>query len=75
MSQLLTSLLTVVGVLGMMFWVSPLLALIALVSVPIAMFTTGRVDEALAGPVRRPVAADGRASTRRSRRRSPGTRW
>lgn len=43
MSQLLTSLLMVVGVLGMMFWVSPLLALIALVSVPIAMFTTGRV--------------------------------
>nr|WP_242530661.1 ABC transporter ATP-binding protein [Nocardioides aromaticivorans] len=43
MSQLLTSILMVVGVLGMMFWVSPLLALIALVSVPIAMFTTGRV--------------------------------
>ncbi|HWJ09194.1 MAG TPA: ABC transporter ATP-binding protein [Nocardioides sp.] len=43
MSQLLTSLLMVVGVLGMMVWVSPLLALIALVSVPIAMFTTGRV--------------------------------
>ena len=43
MSQLLTSLLMVVGVLGMMFWVSPLLALIALISVPIAMFTTGRI--------------------------------
>ncbi len=43
MSQLLTSLLMVVGVLGMMFWVSPLLALIALVSVPIAMVATGRV--------------------------------
>ena len=43
MSQLLTSLLMVVGVLGMMFWVSPLLALIALVSVPIAMFATGRI--------------------------------
>lgn len=43
MSQLLTSLLMVVGVLGMMFWVSPLLAVIALVSVPIAMFTTGRI--------------------------------
>lgn len=43
MSQLLTSLLMVVGVLGMMFWVSPLLALIALVSVPLAMFATGRI--------------------------------
>ncbi|GAA3525523.1 ABC transporter ATP-binding protein [Nocardioides daeguensis] len=43
MSQLLTSLLMVVGVLGAMFWVSPLLAVIALVSVPIAMFVTGRV--------------------------------
>ena len=43
MSQLLTSLLMVVGVLGMMFWVSPLLAVIALVSVPIAMFVTGRI--------------------------------
>ena len=43
MSQLLTSLLMVVGVLGMMFWVSPLLAMIALVSVPIAMVVTGRI--------------------------------
>nr|WP_174245296.1 ABC transporter ATP-binding protein [Nocardioides sp. SLBN-35] len=43
MSQLLTSLLMVVGVLGAMFWVSPLLAVIALVSVPIAMFVTGRI--------------------------------
>ncbi|MCX6399660.1 MAG: ABC transporter ATP-binding protein [Propionibacteriales bacterium] len=43
MSQLLTSLLMVVGVLGMMFWISPLLALIALVSVPIAMFASGRI--------------------------------
>ncbi|WP_203044920.1 ABC transporter ATP-binding protein [Pimelobacter simplex] len=43
MSQLLTSLLMVVGVLGAMFWVSPLLAVIAVVSVPIAMFVTGRI--------------------------------
>jgi ATP-binding cassette, subfamily B, multidrug efflux pump len=40
MSQLLTSLLTVVAVLAMMFWISPLLALIALVSVPVAMLAT-----------------------------------
>ncbi|MDN5744364.1 MAG: ABC transporter ATP-binding protein/permease, partial [Nocardioidaceae bacterium] len=43
MSQLLTSLFMVVGVLGMMFWVSPLLAVIALVSVPLAMFATSRI--------------------------------
>ncbi|WP_345893857.1 ABC transporter ATP-binding protein [Nocardioides sp. TF02-7] len=43
MSQLLTSLLMVVGVLGMMFWVSPLLALIAVVSVPVAMFATAQI--------------------------------
>ncbi|WP_275890199.1 ABC transporter ATP-binding protein [Nocardioides faecalis] len=43
MSQLLTALLTVVSVLAMMFWVSPLLALIALVSVPAAAFATTRI--------------------------------
>ncbi|KAA1428463.1 ABC transporter ATP-binding protein [Nocardioides antri] len=43
MSQLLTSLMLVVGVLGMMFWVSPLLAVIALVSVPLAMIVTSRI--------------------------------
>ncbi|MEP9384774.1 ABC transporter ATP-binding protein [Nocardioides sp. KR10-350] len=43
MSQLLTSLLTVVSVLAMMLWISPLLAVIALVSVPIAMVVSGQV--------------------------------
>ncbi|WP_408896903.1 ABC transporter ATP-binding protein [Nocardioides sp. R1-1] len=43
MSQLLTSILMVVGVLGAMFWVSPLLAVISLVSVPLAMVATGRI--------------------------------
>ena len=43
MSQLLTSLMMVVGVLGMMFWVSPLLAAIALVSVPLAMVATAQI--------------------------------
>lgn len=35
-SQLVTSVLTVFGVLGMMFWISPLLALIALFTVPLS---------------------------------------
>jgi ATP-binding cassette subfamily B protein len=40
MSQLLTSLLSIVGVLAMMFVISPLLALIALVAVPLSIITT-----------------------------------
>jgi len=40
MSQLMTSLLTVVAVLAMMVWISPLLALIALVSVPASLLVT-----------------------------------
>jgi ATP-binding cassette, subfamily B, multidrug efflux pump len=40
LSQLLTSLLTVVGVLTMMLVISPLLALIALVAVPVSVIVT-----------------------------------
>jgi ATP-binding cassette subfamily B protein len=40
MSQLMTSLLTVVAVLTMMFWISPMLALVALVSVPVSLLVT-----------------------------------
>ena len=43
MSQLLTSILTVFAVLSMMFWISPVLALVALISVPISMAVTGFV--------------------------------
>jgi ATP-binding cassette subfamily B protein len=43
MSQLLVSLLTVVGVLVMMFSISPTLALIALVTVPLGMALTGQI--------------------------------
>jgi ATP-binding cassette subfamily B protein len=43
MSQLLTSLLSLVGVLAMMIWISWELALIALVSVPVSMFVTRRI--------------------------------
>jgi len=40
MSQLLTSLMTVIAVLAMMIWISPLLAVIALVSVPVSILVT-----------------------------------
>ncbi len=43
MSQLLTSALTVVFVIGMMFYVSPVLALIALVTIPVTMLGAGVV--------------------------------
>ncbi len=40
LSQILTSVLTVVGVLAMMVWISPLLALISLVTVPLSVVVT-----------------------------------
>ncbi|MFF1906030.1 ABC transporter ATP-binding protein [Kitasatospora sp. NPDC058218] len=45
MGQVVNSLLTVVGVLAMMFWISPLLALIALVSVPLSVMVATRVGK------------------------------
>ena len=43
LSQLLTSLLSVFAVLAMMLWISPLLAVIALVSVPLTMVVARQV--------------------------------
>ena len=43
MSQLLTSLLSVVAVLAMMIWISPLLAVVALVTVPLSIVVTKQV--------------------------------
>ncbi|GAA4738764.1 ABC transporter ATP-binding protein [Nocardioides endophyticus] len=43
MSQLLTSVMTVLAVLGMMFWISPLLALVALVTVPMSLIVTSQI--------------------------------
>ncbi|QFZ76511.1 ATP-binding cassette domain-containing protein [Streptomyces fagopyri] len=45
MGQLVNSLLTIVGVLVMMFWVSWLLALVALVTVPISFFVATRIGK------------------------------
>jgi ATP-binding cassette subfamily B protein len=44
-SQLVTSLLTIVGVLGVMIWISPLLALIALITVPVSVWVTTRIGK------------------------------
>ncbi len=43
MSQFLTSLLTIIFVVGMMIWISPTLALIALATIPITMIVAGLV--------------------------------
>ena len=40
LSQLLNSVLTVVGVLAMMIWISPLLAVVAVVTIPLALVVT-----------------------------------
>ncbi|MDX3328971.1 MULTISPECIES: ABC transporter ATP-binding protein [Streptomyces] len=45
MGQLINSLLTIVGVLIMMFWISPLLALVALVTIPLSVFVATRVGK------------------------------
>jgi ATP-binding cassette subfamily B protein len=43
LSQLLTSVLTVIGVVTMMFVISPVLALIALITIPISMVLTAAI--------------------------------
>jgi ATP-binding cassette, subfamily B, multidrug efflux pump len=43
MSQLLTSVMTVLAVLVMMVWISPLLALVALVTVPLSLVVTAQI--------------------------------
>ncbi|MFI1646018.1 ABC transporter ATP-binding protein [Streptomyces avidinii] len=45
MGQLLNSLLTIVGVLVMMFWISPLLALVALATVPLSIFVAAKIGK------------------------------
>ncbi len=43
LSQMITAVLTVVGTLAMMLWISPLLTLIAVVTIPVAILITGAV--------------------------------
>jgi ATP-binding cassette subfamily B protein len=40
LTQIITSIATIVGILAMMFWISPLLAVISLMVIPIAAVTT-----------------------------------
>ncbi|MFC6511284.1 ABC transporter ATP-binding protein [Promicromonospora citrea] len=43
LAQLVTAVLTVIGVLFMMFWISPLLAVVALVTVPLSVILTAQI--------------------------------
>ncbi|WP_370412631.1 ABC transporter ATP-binding protein [Streptomyces fradiae] len=45
MGQLINSLLTIVGVLAMMFWISPLLALVALITVPLSVVVATKIGK------------------------------
>jgi ATP-binding cassette, subfamily B, multidrug efflux pump len=44
-AQLVTALLTIIGVLVVMFWISPLLALIALITVPVSILVTRQIGK------------------------------
>ncbi len=46
LSQILNSVLTVVSVLAMMVWISPLLALVSLIAIPLSMFVSIRIAKA-----------------------------
>ncbi|MCY0935170.1 ABC transporter ATP-binding protein [Streptomyces sp. H34-S4] len=45
MGQLLNSFLTIIGVLAMMFWISPLLALVALVTIPVSVYVAAKIGK------------------------------
>lgn len=45
MGQLLNSLLTIVGVMAMMFWISPVLALVALVTIPVSAYVAAKIGK------------------------------
>ena len=74
LSQLVISLLTIVGVLTAMFLISPLLALIALVTVPVSIFAVARIGKR-AQPQFIKQWSTPASSTGTSRRCTPATRW
>lgn len=43
LSQILNSMLTILSVLAMMIWISPILALVSLIAVPMSMFVTIKI--------------------------------
>ena len=43
LSQILNSLMTIISVLAMMIWISPVLALVSLIAIPLSMFASIRI--------------------------------
>ncbi|WP_425591205.1 ABC transporter ATP-binding protein [Candidatus Neomicrothrix sp.] len=74
LGQMLTSLFTIVGVLVMMLWISRLLALIALVTIPLALLLTKLIASRSKSASSRSGSTPAR-STPRWRRPSPAMRW
>nr|WP_083542495.1 ABC transporter ATP-binding protein [Kribbia dieselivorans] len=62
LGQLLTSLLTVVAMLAMMFWISPLLSIIALLTIPLAAGLTAFIGGRAQGHFKDQWAATGRVN-------------
>jgi len=74
LSQILISLLSIVGVLTMMFVISPLLALIALLTVPLSVWVATKIGKRAQPQFVKQWSTTGRL-TAISRRCTPGTRW
>ena len=75
MSQMLMSTLTIIGVLIVMITISPLLALIVVFTVPISLLTMKLITSRSKKRFIEQWTPHRHASTARSRRRSPVTRW
>jgi ATP-binding cassette subfamily B protein len=75
MGQLINSLLTIIGVLTMMFYVSWILALVALVTVPLSFVVATRVGKRSQPQFVQQWRSTGALNAHTSRRCTPGTRW
>jgi ATP-binding cassette subfamily B protein len=64
LSQITNSALLLIGVLGMMFWISPLLAVIALVAVPLSMYLTKVIGKRAQVQFKTQWSATGELNTR-----------
>ncbi len=74
LSQMLTSVLLLIGTAVMMFTISPLLAVVALTTVPVSVWGMRAIAKRSRAQVHLAVEEHRDRSTPRSRRRSPGTR-
>ena len=74
LSQMLTSVLLLIGCAIMMFTISPFLAMVALTTVPVSVYGMRVVAKRARPRVHLAVDEHRQRSTGRSRRRSPATR-